>query len=211
MPRAAVTASFTRSVKSRSQRSNLVMPTPITHTFRFAMQVSSVEGVPYRRRPRMRKPRPSFEADFASSLGENPEPFAACGFSQSLVERHERLAARLAARPQQGGRKLKGAGSAESMHREQALGPLSQPLAGDDFGPGRGQREEYPPRLRLGRGAQAAVTAAPGQGGEAFDPRRPPHDDRRGFLGEAADLGAGRLRGAQRDDLRGGPGPPQPP
>src|SRR2546428_11641919 len=145
----------------------------------------------------MRKPRRSFEADFASSLGENPEPFAACGFSQSLVERHERLAARLAARPQQGGRKLKGVGSAESMQREQALGPLSQPLAGDDFRPGRGQREEYPPRLRLGWGAQAAVTAAPGQGGGAFDPRRPPYDDRRGLLGEAADPGAGRPRGPQ--------------
>src|SRR5437773_11039504 len=37
MPSASVTASFTRSVKSLSHRSNLVMPTPITHTLRLAM------------------------------------------------------------------------------------------------------------------------------------------------------------------------------
>src|SRR2546429_8323116 len=40
MPSASVTASFTRSVKSLSQRSNLVMPTPITHTLRLAMRGS---------------------------------------------------------------------------------------------------------------------------------------------------------------------------
>src|SRR6266446_149333 len=41
MPSASVTASFTRSVKSRLQRSNLVMPTPITHTLRLAMMAGA--------------------------------------------------------------------------------------------------------------------------------------------------------------------------
>src|SRR3989442_2410893 len=44
MPSASVTASFTRSVKSLSQRSNLVMPTPITHTLRLAMTAEPTGG-----------------------------------------------------------------------------------------------------------------------------------------------------------------------
>src|SRR5437867_8031257 len=44
MPSASVTASFTRSVKSLSQRSNLVMPTPITHTLRLAMTEEPTGG-----------------------------------------------------------------------------------------------------------------------------------------------------------------------
>src|SRR6266478_3158757 len=44
MPSASVTASFTRSVKSLSQRSNLVMPTPITHTLRLAMAEEPTGG-----------------------------------------------------------------------------------------------------------------------------------------------------------------------
>src|SRR5882724_996880 len=44
MPSASVTASFTRSVKSLSQRSNLAMPTPITHTLRLAMTEEPTGG-----------------------------------------------------------------------------------------------------------------------------------------------------------------------
>src|SRR5713101_242789 len=66
MPSASVTASCTRSVKSLSQRSNLVMPTPITHTLRLAMAEEPTGGA----RPRqgtysglfqetLAKPRPA--------------------------------------------------------------------------------------------------------------------------------------------------------
>src|SRR5216117_3098182 len=48
MSRAAVTASRTSAVKSRSQRSNFVMPTPITHTSRLAMSGFSSLPLPYR-------------------------------------------------------------------------------------------------------------------------------------------------------------------